>query len=341
MRHGVPGMRQFTLCLLGGLLLLAIGQPHAHAGGQPSAAAQVGKAAPITMEQWAKVRQEADDAMSATRGDERIARCEAFLRDHPDYPDPYRILMVLVEAYVDTGRFDPARLAELLEQASANRSLNYVWSPEFLVSRYYFKHKLPLDSAERLLKKGRAQVAVEETALAKMPESSQKDSKRYFLAMRKASIELSEGRILLTRGSHQAALDHLLRAESIGFDAGWLGPSLQPAGKGAAHRFPGGFSSPDNLNLALATAYLRGGDKKRAKQRLSLVNAFMPELYPEVALEREKLFQELDVHPPAPREFRAEAVAAEDFRLKDLDGKEVALSDFKDRVVLAMFWATW
>lgn len=334
-------MRQFTLCLLCGFLLLALGQPRAHASGQPSATAHAGKAAPITMEQWAKERQEADDAMSATRGDERIARCEAFLRDHPDYPDPYRILIVLVEAYVDTGRFNPARLAELLEQASSLSVLAGQSSPEFLVSRYYFKHHLPLDSAERLLQKGRAGIAAEETALARMSDSVQKDTKRYFLAMRKASIELSEGRILLARGSHQAALDYLLRAESTGFDAGWLGPSLQPAGKGAAQRFPGGFSSPDNLNLALATAYLRTGDKKRAKQRLSLVNAFMPELHPEVALEREKLFQELDVHPPAPREARAEAVAAEDFRLKDLDGKEVALSDFKDRVVLAMFWATW
>jgi peroxiredoxin len=29
------------------------------------------------------------------------------------------------------------------------------------------------------------------------------------------------------------------------------------------------------------------------------------------------------------------------FTLKDLDGKEVSLSDFKDRVVIIDFWATW
>jgi thiol-disulfide isomerase/thioredoxin len=34
-------------------------------------------------------------------------------------------------------------------------------------------------------------------------------------------------------------------------------------------------------------------------------------------------------------------VAAVDFKLTDSDGKEVKLSDYKDRVVLLNFWATW
>ncbi|MDQ7082775.1 MAG: TlpA disulfide reductase family protein [Aquificota bacterium] len=32
---------------------------------------------------------------------------------------------------------------------------------------------------------------------------------------------------------------------------------------------------------------------------------------------------------------------APDFRLKDLSGKEVSLSDFRGKVVLVNFWATW
>jgi thiol-disulfide isomerase/thioredoxin len=35
------------------------------------------------------------------------------------------------------------------------------------------------------------------------------------------------------------------------------------------------------------------------------------------------------------------ATAAPDFTLKDLDGKDVSLSQFKGKVVLINFWATW
>jgi thiol-disulfide isomerase/thioredoxin len=35
------------------------------------------------------------------------------------------------------------------------------------------------------------------------------------------------------------------------------------------------------------------------------------------------------------------AAAAPDFTLKDLDGKDVSLSQFKGKVVLLNFWATW
>ncbi|HUQ86434.1 MAG TPA: TlpA disulfide reductase family protein [Vicinamibacterales bacterium] len=54
-------------------------------------------------------------------------------------------------------------------------------------------------------------------------------------------------------------------------------------------------------------------------------------------------------HDPAPGESEGAACMAEpkpanwDFKLKDIEGKEVALSSFKDqgKVVLLNFWATW
>lgn len=297
--------------------------------------------APMTMEQWAKVRQEADEAMNAPKGSERIARCEAFVRDHPGYTDLDRVLATLVEAYVETAQLDPARVAGLLEQLSGLQALEYERQPEGLVDRYYFKYHLPLDSAERLLHKAREQVAHEEAALARMPAGKRKDERRLSLDLRKPRIELSEGRILLARGKYPAALEHLLRAQSLGTASGWLGPLIRSAGNGPVRGFSAPHPSSDKLNLALATAYLRTGDRKRARQKLDLVQAFVPEFVREVALEREQLVKELEVRYPEPWEVRSEPRLAQDFRLKDLDGKEVALADFKDRVVLAMFWATW
>ena len=40
------------------------------------------------------------------------------------------------------------------------------------------------------------------------------------------------------------------------------------------------------------------------------------------------------------RKFQ-EKKAAPDFSLKALDGKQIALSDFKGKPVLIIFWATW
>ena len=51
-------------------------------------------------------------------------------------------------------------------------------------------------------------------------------------------------------------------------------------------------------------------------------------------------------HEPRPAPKRAACMANAkpanwDFKLKDLDGKEVALASFKGKVVLLNFWATW
>src|SRR6266705_2103411 len=71
---------------------------------------------PMSMERWRELKQEAEEATEAPRGDERIAKCEAFLSLHPDYPELQFVLASLVDAYLDKGDFDPAHLASLLER---------------------------------------------------------------------------------------------------------------------------------------------------------------------------------------------------------------------------------
>lgn len=36
-----------------------------------------------------------------------------------------------------------------------------------------------------------------------------------------------------------------------------------------------------------------------------------------------------------------EKIAARDFSLEDLDGRQVALKDFRGKIVLVFFWTTW
>jgi peroxiredoxin len=49
-----------------------------------------------------------------------------------------------------------------------------------------------------------------------------------------------------------------------------------------------------------------------------------------------------DPNAPAPEPVRpANGQTAPDFTLKDLAGKKVSLSDFKDQVILLEFWAAW
>jgi thiol-disulfide isomerase/thioredoxin len=51
----------------------------------------------------------------------------------------------------------------------------------------------------------------------------------------------------------------------------------------------------------------------------------------------------IDIKKDAPIEIltNAEKVAALNFKLKDLNGKDVSLSDFKGKKVLLNFWASW
>ena len=46
-------------------------------------------------------------------------------------------------------------------------------------------------------------------------------------------------------------------------------------------------------------------------------------------------------NPPSQPTFSAEGKPEPDLKLKDLDGKDVSLSDYRGKVVFLNFWATW
>jgi hypothetical protein len=63
----------------------------------------------MSLAQWREEEEAAEEAMNAPRGEERIARCEAFVRDHPDYPQLGWVLRVLVDASIEARSYDPAK----------------------------------------------------------------------------------------------------------------------------------------------------------------------------------------------------------------------------------------
>jgi len=294
----------------------------------------------MSMEQWREAREAANTAMEAPRGDEKIASLEAFVKEHPEYPEQGWVLQSLVEAYIDKGDFDPAHLASLLERMTTTETLYVNRKPEFLVTRYYFKHHLPTESAERLLAKARSEIADDRLKLSQETLPRKREEARERLEFREFQLGLCEGRVLLEKKNYPAALEKLKETERLGDQSGRSGLLLEDATGKAIRRIPTTWT--DELYLSLAKVFLKTGNRRDARASLELVQNFSPSFYPEIAMEREAVRKELGMpHPPAGREFRAAPKPAADFRLKDLDGKEVALSDFRDRVVLAMFWATW
>jgi hypothetical protein len=295
----------------------------------------------MSMEQWREARRAAEAAMETRRGDEKIASLEAFLKEYPGYPEMGQVLASLVEAYIDKGDFDASHLASVIEQESVAAALYSFQRPEFLVHRYYFTHHLPMESAERLLGKARSQIAAEKVRVAQEAPSKRRDEARSLLASREFTLELCEGRVLLERKKYPAAIEKLRHAEDVGDRTGRSGLLLRDSGGKLVRRLPTSNAHNDWLNLSLATAYLRTGNRGEARARLDLVQDFLPGYFPEIGVAREALRKELGVPPASSRGIRAEPKAAADFRLKDLEGKEVSLADFRDRVVLAMFWSTW
>jgi len=311
-------------------------------GSQPGGAPATGAPSGMSMGQWKEASRAAQVAIEAPRGNERIAALEGFVKQYPYYPHMRVVLANLVEAYLDKGRFDPAHVASLLERQANTEDLYDFGGEELIVSRYYFKHHLPMESAERLLKKARAEIAGAQARLAKETSSPKRDLEMQSLSIRTFLLEVCEGRVLVEKKDYPGALQKLLEAQAAGDLAGRSGILLQDNNGKTLRRLPTEGLNIDWLNLSLATAYLKTGNRTEARASLGRVQDFLPALFPEIGQTREALQQELGIPRNAPgQEFRAEPKPALDFRFKDLEGKDVALSDYRDRVVLAMFWTTW
>ena len=154
-------------------------------------------------------------------------------------------------------------------------------------------------------------------------------------------MRLDEGRIQLEKRNPAGAAKTLLEAERKGEACALSGLPLISTKGQRALLLPAGQPASDRLNLSLAQAYAGMGNRKQALERLKRVLNSRSSPLDELDADLEALRTALKVTVPQRREVRLDPEPAAELRLKDLEGKEVALSDFKDRVVMVMFWATW
>lgn len=315
----------------------------------PSAASDASKEGPpggMTLDAWRALKKTAQEVLALPRGPERIAKCEAFLKEHPEYPQPEYLLRWVVNDTLETGSYDPLHVALLLQEVA--RPLEK--RPEGTlgensaglmcqVEEYHFKYNLPVDSTERLLNRIRQILERERLDLEKEMDPATHMESRRWISDTAFRLLLAEGRLLLARGDEAAALKKLREAEESGKEAGALIVLRDPRGKESAC-LPSGESSSDWLNLSLAEAYARIGDTSAALERIGRVRGF-GRSPGELMARLERLREEMKVPLPAAAEVRADPVPAADFSLKDLDGNTVSLSDFRHKVVLVQQWTTW
>src|SRR5262245_37511066 len=166
----------------------------------PLSSPKSGAAGGMSLAEWREEKQAAQGAMDEPRVQERIAACEAFIRAHPDYPDLGLVLWTLVDASFETRSFDPAKLASLVERLADAKTLDRQLDPETLLDWYYFRYGLPLESAQRLLKKARAGLATQRAGLTKETDPQRRRERQERLQFREAEVDLAEGRVLVAKG---------------------------------------------------------------------------------------------------------------------------------------------
>lgn len=323
-------------------MMLSVGGPGPGLPAATEDSAAPGTGSSKTLEAWQQMKKIAQDALEAPRGPERIAKCEAFLKEHPDYPEPQGILSILALDYLETGDYDPGRVAQLYE-AMVKRELEE--SDELasvaagVVERFYLKYGLPTQSARRLLRWNREAVERRRRAVEEASESVTRRRDLQGLDSESRRISLLEGRVLLASGDATGAVKELQGTEEKFKESGAFMVLRDSRGEPKS-RLPADVSGIDWLNLSLATAYHRLGNRAAALDRLGRITGAAA-IRGDFAATLRKLRNDMKIPPPKVVEVRADPTPAPDFSLKDLDGKIVSLSDFRGKVVAIMTWATW
>ncbi len=300
----------------------------------PLAAVDVDERPPIPLDQWREVKQKGEKAIRVADLEQRISQCRSFVKAHPEHQAAGEVAEALSDALVEKGGFDQAELEKYVELCA--QLDDTTTRPTELVQQYHLKHDLSLDSGLRLLNMSRERLAEDAKELALESDERRKEWMGLRLAYRTAHTYGSEGRLYLRDNKPKKALEALEKAHAettnlakdiVVRDA--KGTEVRTLAAGVL----------EELHVLTAAAHHKLGDDAAARESMTQALGFMDDL--EVRGIYDELRSELQLSTGSGAAVKAEAQPAQAFTLKDLKGKKVKLADYRGKVVLVTFWATW
>ncbi len=287
------------------------------------------------LDAWRQVQEACRAAVNEPETEERIIQCEKFLKEHGDHEDKKPLLKALIDAYLETDDFKPERVGELVVMLASLDDSSYS-EPASLVRTYHLKHGLPLDSADTLFQMSAERIERERGKLDDIEDEKRRESTKSRYEYWENRALTLEGMLLLEHGDVEGAMTVLQKAESNMADFPH-GIVVRDAQGNEVRVLSTGLL--DELHLGLASANARAGNTETAQSYFESILGFFDDKKLEAM--SEKLRAELGVPAPEGLEISAPAVPAHEFTLEDLEGNKVSLADYRGKVVLVNFWATW
>lgn len=283
---------------------------------------------PQDLAQWTEASTSSEEAMKVEDPAARGEACAQWVSDHPGHPLTTTVLKAWAEALV---KVDPLPVGSLqavfdtwLAEAPGDADL-----PLELIHTYHIPLGLPLEQSLSLLDVGQGR---QEAALAQAPEGAGALAAREGLY----GIALTRARLRWFQGTPEETLEAVraahLRLEALPTGLLRLDAQGQPVGKIS-------LGEGDDLVALEAAALLALGRTEPAK---AVAGGWFGTTESEWAYDiMTATAAELGLAPIISSFVEGGRASTPELALPNLDGEERLLSEFRGRIVLLSFWATW